>query len=251
MTDGSPEQSSSLREPAARAAARSPSSARPSSARRAACRSSMGPVSRSGAVPRASRPELITSTNAYRVRSRRASRDWCGLDRSTSRPTEARTTINLLNIDIPAGRRLRGGRFAPWPQANGATLGKVVSLPLGASDATLADGGGGAGQPRRRHGRHERAAVRPGRPGARRHRARDQAVPAGDLRQPADAQRRGLGDGRCAAYRRRKPQPLRHQADPYVATYRRVLDTYPGDKVPLSQFAGNVFTAVMNLKVVD
>jgi ABC-type branched-subunit amino acid transport system substrate-binding protein len=34
-----------------------------------------------------------------------------------------------------------------------------------------------------------------------------------------------------------------------VSTYRRALDTY-GDDVPLSQFAGNAFTAVMNLKAV-
>ena len=41
-------------------------------------------------------------------------------------------------------------------------------------------------------------------------------------------------------------------SDPQVATYRRALDTYGGDEVPLSQFAGNAFTAVMNLKdVVD
>ena len=31
--------------------------------------------------------------------------------------------------------------------------------------------------------------------------------------------------------------------------YRRAVDTY-GDHVPLSQFAGNVFTVVMNLKAV-
>ena len=41
-------------------------------------------------------------------------------------------------------------------------------------------------------------------------------------------------------------------SDPQVATYRRALKTYGGDEVPLSQFAGNAFTAVMNLKdVVD
>jgi hypothetical protein len=34
-----------------------------------------------------------------------------------------------------------------------------------------------------------------------------------------------------------------------VGTYRRALDTY-GEDVPLSQFAGNAFTAVMNVKAV-
>jgi hypothetical protein len=38
-------------------------------------------------------------------------------------------------------------------------------------------------------------------------------------------------------------------SEPDVATYRRALDTY-GNHVPLSQFAGNAFTAVMNLKAV-
>ena len=37
-----------------------------------------------------------------------------------------------------------------------------------------------------------------------------------------------------------------------MATYRRALDTYGDGEVPLSQFAGNAFTAVINLKdVVD
>jgi hypothetical protein len=39
--------------------------------------------------------------------------------------------------------------------------------------------------------------------------------------------------------------------DEEVATFRRALDTY-GTDVPLSQFAGNAFTAVVNLKnVID
>jgi hypothetical protein len=37
--------------------------------------------------------------------------------------------------------------------------------------------------------------------------------------------------------------------DREVSAYRRGLDTY-GDDVPLSQFAGNAFTAVMNVKAV-
>jgi hypothetical protein len=37
-----------------------------------------------------------------------------------------------------------------------------------------------------------------------------------------------------------------------VETYRRALDTYGDGEVPLSQFAGNAFTAVINLAdVVD
>ena len=93
----------------------------------------------------------------------------------------------------------------------------------------------------------ERAAVRAGRAGPREHRAADEAVPTRHLQQPADDRGGWFGDGR-RAHRCGRSEPVRHEA-PDVATYRAALDTY-GHQVPLSQFAGNAFTAVMNLKAV-
>jgi branched-chain amino acid transport system substrate-binding protein len=192
-------------------------------------------------------PELISSKSAYAF-GLDAVGDWAGWTKYLTTDGGART-INLLNIDIPAAGVFEAV-VRSVAQANGATVGKVVSLPLGASDASS-----------------QMAAVAQGNPDV------VMAVTSAQLCVPVAQAHAGIAPatklflpGICAS-----PQTFSaagsamegayiglgslnpyDASEPQVAIYRRALQTYGGDEVPLSQFAGNAFTAVMNLKdIVD
>ncbi|HEX2782522.1 MAG TPA: ABC transporter substrate-binding protein, partial [Ilumatobacteraceae bacterium] len=157
--------------------------------------------------------------------------------------------INLLNLDIPAAPVFEAV-VRSVAAANGATLDKVVSLPLTATDVTA-----------------QMAAVSQGNPDV------IMAVTTAQLCVPVSQAHASLAastklflPGICGS-----PQTLEAggssidgaylgfgSLNPYdtskadVATFRRALDTYATEKVPLSQFATNSFTAVINLKnVID
>jgi branched-chain amino acid transport system substrate-binding protein len=192
-------------------------------------------------------PELISSKSASAF-GLDAVGDWAGWTKYLATDGAAHT-INLLNIDIPAAGVFEAV-VRSVAQANGAKVGQVVSLPLNASDATS-----------------QMAAVSQGNPDV------IMAVTSAQLCVPVAQAHAGIAPstklflpGICAspqtlsaagsamegAYIGLGSQNPYDAADPQVATYRRALKTYGGDKVPLSQFAGNAFTAVMNLKdVVD
>jgi branched-chain amino acid transport system substrate-binding protein len=192
-------------------------------------------------------PELVTSKNAYAF-GLDAVADWAGWTKYLVTDGGAKT-INLLNLDIPVAGVFEAV-VRSVAEANGATLGNVVSLPLSASDATS-----------------QVAAAAQGDPDV------IMAVTSAQLCVPISQAHAGIAPdtklflpGICAS-----PQTLDAAgsaiegayiglgslnpydvSDPQVATYRQALDTYGDGEVPLSQFAGNAFTAVLNLKdVID
>ncbi|HTN79655.1 MAG TPA: ABC transporter substrate-binding protein [Acidimicrobiales bacterium] len=189
-------------------------------------------------------PELVVSTHAFAF-GLDAVADWSGWTKYLATDGNAKK-INLINIDIPAAPVFEAA-VRSVAEANGATLGKVVSLPLNATDVTSQMAAAAEGDP------DVIMAVTSAQlcvPAAQAH---ESVAPKPKLFLPgicsspetlaaAGSSMEGalIGVGQLNPY---------DTSDPEVATYRRVLDTY-GDHVPLSQFAGNAFTAVMNLKAV-
>ena len=192
-------------------------------------------------------PELVTSTNAYAF-GLDAVADYAGWTKYLTTDGGART-INLLNLDIPAAGVFEAV-VRSVAEANGATLGTVVSLPLSASDATS-----------------QMAAVAQGDPDVIMTTTSAQlCVPIAQAHAGIAPSTKLFLPGICGS-----PQTLEaagsvidgayigfgslnpyDTTEPQVATYRQALDTYGDGEVPLSQFAGNAFTAVLNLKdVVD
>jgi branched-chain amino acid transport system substrate-binding protein len=192
-------------------------------------------------------PELVTSQSAYAF-GLDAVADYAGWTKYLTTDGGART-INLLNLDIPAAGVFEAV-VRSVAEANGATVGKVVSLPLTASDATS-----------------QMAAVAQGDPDV------IMTTTSAQLCVPIAQAHAGIApttklflpgicgspqtlaaagsaiDGAYIGFGSLNPYDM---TEPQVGTYRRVLDTYGDGEVPLSQFAGNAFTAVVNLKeVVD
>ena len=187
-------------------------------------------------------PELVTSTNAYAF-GLDAVADYAGWTKYLTTDGGART-INLLNIDVPAAGVFEAV-VRSVAEANGATLGTVVSLPLSASDATS-----------------QMAAVAQGDPDVIMTTTSAQlCVPIAQAHAGIAPSSRLFLPGICGS-----PQTLEAAGSamegayiglgslnpydvgqPEVETYRRALDTYGDGEVPLSQFAGNAFTAVINL----
>lgn len=187
-------------------------------------------------------PELITSTNAYAF-GLDAVADYAGWTEYLTTDGSAKT-INLLNLDIPAAGVFEAV-VRSVAEANGATLGQVVSLPLGATDASS-----------------QLAAVAQGEPDVIMTTTSAQlCVPIAQAHAGIAPDTKLFLPGICAG-----PQTLSAAGSaiegayiglgslnpydlgqPEVATYRRALDTYGDGDVPLSQFAGNAFTAVINL----
>lgn len=192
-------------------------------------------------------PELVSSQNASAF-GLDAVGDWAGWTKYLTTDGAA-LKINLLNIDIPAAPVFEAV-VRSVAEANGATLDKVVSLPLTATDVTA-----------------QMAAVSQGDPDV------IMAVSSAQLCVPVSQAHASLAastklflPGICGS-----PQTLEaggssidgayigfgslnpyDTSEPEVATFRRALDTYSTEEVPLSQFSGNAFTAVINLKnVVD
>ncbi|HZQ59677.1 MAG TPA: ABC transporter substrate-binding protein [Acidimicrobiales bacterium] len=189
-------------------------------------------------------PELVLSKDAFAF-GLDAVADWAGWTKYLATDGKAKT-INVINLDIPAGpvfetviRSVAG--------ANGAKVGKVVSLPLTATDASSQMAAAAEGNP------DVIMAVT----------SAQLCVPVAQAHESIAAQSKLFLPGICAS-----PQTISAAGsamegalvgagslNPYdtgqhdVATYRHALDTY-GDHVPLSEFAGNGFTAVMNLKAV-
>jgi branched-chain amino acid transport system substrate-binding protein len=189
-------------------------------------------------------PELVGSKNASAF-GLDAVADWAGWTKYLTTDGGAKT-INLLNLDIPVAPVFEAV-VRSVAEANGATLGEVVSLPLTATDVTS-----------------QMAAVSQGDPDV------IMAVSSAQLCVPISQAHAGIAaeaklflPGICGS-----PQTLEaggssidntyigfgslnpyDMSEPDVETYRRALDTY-GTDIPLSQFAGNAFTAVINLKMV-
>ncbi|MDP9465177.1 MAG: ABC transporter substrate-binding protein [Actinomycetota bacterium] len=191
-------------------------------------------------------PELVGSKNASAF-GLDAVGDWAGWTKYLTTDGGA-VKINLLNIDIPAAPVFEAV-VRSVAEANGATLDKVVSLPLTATDVSS-----------------QMAAVSQGDPDFIMAVTSAQlCVPVSQAHASIAASTKLFLPGICGS-----PQTLDAggssidgayigfgSLNPYdttegdVATFRRALDTYATD-VPLSQFAGNAFTAVINLKnVID
>jgi ABC-type branched-subunit amino acid transport system substrate-binding protein len=189
-------------------------------------------------------PELVTSKDAYAF-GLDAVGDWAGWTKYLATDGGAKK-INVINLDIPAGPVFEKV-IRSVAEANGATVGKVVSIAVNATDATA-----------------QMAAVADGNPDVIMGVTTAQlCVPVAQAHESIAGQSKLFLPGICAS-----PQTISAAGsamdgalmgtgslNPYdtsnvqVATYRRALDTY-GNKVPLSQFAGNAFTAVMDIKQV-
>jgi branched-chain amino acid transport system substrate-binding protein len=189
-------------------------------------------------------PELVLSQRAFAF-GLDAVADWAGWTKYLATDGEA-TTINVINIDIPVAPVFEAV-IRSVAEANGAEIGTVVSLPLSATDASA-----------------QMAAVTDGDPDVIMAVTSAQlCVPVAQAHEAIAPQSRLFLPGICAS-----PQTIAAAGssmegalvglgslnpydtdEPEVSTYRRGLDTY-GDDVPLSQFAGNAFTAVMNVKAV-
>ena len=189
-------------------------------------------------------PELVLSHDAFAF-GLDAVGDWSGWTKYLTTDGKAKT-INLINIDIPAAPVFEKA-VRSVAEANGGKLGKVVSLPLSATDVTA-----------------QMAAAADGNPDVVMAVVSAQlCVPAAQAHESIAPQTKLFLPGICSS-----PQTISaagssmdgalvgvgslnpyDQTQPDVATYRRAVDSY-GDHVPLSQFAGNAFTAVMNLKAV-
>jgi branched-chain amino acid transport system substrate-binding protein len=189
-------------------------------------------------------PELVLSKDAYAF-GLDAVGDWSGWTKYLATDGKAKT-INVINLDIPAAPVFEKV-IRSVAQANGAKVGKVVSLPLTATDASP-----------------QMAAAADGSPDVIMAVTTAQlCVPVAQAHESISPQTKLFLPGICSS-----PQTITAAGsamdgaligvgslNPYdmkqtdVATYRRALDTY-GKQVPLSQFAGNAFTAMMNLKAV-
>jgi branched-chain amino acid transport system substrate-binding protein len=189
-------------------------------------------------------PELVLSHDAFAF-GLDAVGDWSGWTKYLATDGNAKT-INLINIDIPAAPVFEKA-VRSVAEANGAKVDKVVSLPLSATDVSA-----------------QMAAASEGNPDVIMAVVSAQlCVPAAQAHESIAPQTKLFLPGICSS-----PQTISaagssmdgalvgvgslnpyDTGQPDVATYRRALDTY-GDHVPLSQFAGNAFTAVMNLKAV-
>jgi branched-chain amino acid transport system substrate-binding protein len=192
-------------------------------------------------------PELVTSKSAYAF-GLDAVADYAGWTKYLTTDGGART-INLLNLDIPAAGVFEAV-VRSVAEANGATLGTVVTLPLGATDVTSQMAAVAQGDPdvimtttsaqlcvpiTQAH-----AGIAPG----------AKLFLPGICGSPQTLSAAGSAmDGAYIGFGSLNPYDT---TEPQVETYRRALDTYANGDVPLSQFAGNAFTAVINLKdVVD
>jgi branched-chain amino acid transport system substrate-binding protein len=192
-------------------------------------------------------PELVNSRSAYAF-GLDAVGDFAGWTKYLTTDGGAKS-INLLNLDIPAAPIFEA-IIKSVAEANGATLDKVVSIPLSAADATS-----------------QVAAVAEGDPDVIMTTTSAQlCVPVSQAHASIAPSTKLFLPGICGS-----PQILAaagsaiegayvgfgslnpyDTAEPHVETYRRALDTYADGDVPLSQFAGNAFTAVINLKdVID
>jgi len=189
-------------------------------------------------------PELVLSHDAFAF-GLDAVADWAGWTKYLATDGKAKT-INLINLDIPAAPVFEKA-VRSVAAANGAKVGRVVSLPLSATDVTA-----------------QMAAAAEGGPDVIMAVVTAQlCVPTAQAHESISPQTKLFLPGTCSG-----PQTIAaagssmdgalvgvgalnpyDKRQPDVATYRRALDTY-GDHVPLSQFAGNAFTAVMNLKAV-
>jgi branched-chain amino acid transport system substrate-binding protein len=186
-------------------------------------------------------PELVFSHDAFAF-GLDAVGDWSGWTKYLATDGKAKT-INVINIDIPAAPVFEKV-IRSVAQANGAKVAKVVSLPLAATDASAQMA---AGNP------DVIMAVS----------SAQLCVPVAQAHQSIAPQAKLFLPGICGS-----PQTISAAGsamdsalvgvgglNPYdtkqadVASYRRALATY-GKGVPLSQFAANAFTAVMNLKAV-
>jgi branched-chain amino acid transport system substrate-binding protein len=187
-------------------------------------------------------PELIVSKNAYAFGLDAVS-DYAGWTKYLVTDGGART-INLLNLDIPAAGVFEAV-VRSVAEANGATVGTVVSLPLAASDATSQMAAAAQGNPdaivavtsaqlcvpiAQAH-----ASIAPG----------TKLLLPGICASPQTLSAAGSSiEGTNIGLGSLNPYDL---SEPDVATYRRALDAYADGEVPLSQFAQNAFTAVVNL----
>jgi branched-chain amino acid transport system substrate-binding protein len=189
-------------------------------------------------------PELVVSESAFAF-GLDAVADWAGWAKYLVTDGGAKQ-INIINIDIPVAPVFEAV-ISSVAEANGAEVGEVVSIPLSATDASAQMAAASAGDP------DVIMATT----------SAQLCVPVAQAHESIAPQSKLFLPGICAS-----PDTLdaagssmegvligMGSLNPYdtdedaVATYRRALDTY-GEDVPLSQFAGNAFTAVMNLKAV-
>jgi branched-chain amino acid transport system substrate-binding protein len=189
-------------------------------------------------------PELVLSKDAYAF-GLDAVGDWSGWTKYLATDGGAKT-INLINLDIPVAPVFEKV-IRSVAEANGAKVGKVVSLPLSATDASAQMAAATDGSP------DVIMAVTSAQlcvPVAQAHESiapQTKLFLPGICGSPQTISAAGSAmDSALIGVGSLNPYDTKH---PEVAAYRRVLDTY-GDQVPLSQFAGNAFTAVMNLKAV-
>ncbi len=189
-------------------------------------------------------PELVVSKDAFAF-GLDAVGDWSGWTKFLTTAGKAKT-INLLNLDIPAAPVFEQV-VRSVAKANGAKVGKVVSLPLDATDASAQMAAAAGGNP------DVVMAVTSAQLCVPVAQAHESVAPGTKLFLPgtcvspktisaAGTAMNGayVGSGALNPYDLHQPQ---------VAKYRKAINQY-GKHVQLSQFSGNVFTAVMNLKAV-
>jgi branched-chain amino acid transport system substrate-binding protein len=187
-------------------------------------------------------PELVLSSDAFAF-GLDAVGDWAGWTKYLATDGKAKK-INVVNLDIPAGP-VFAKVIRSVAAANGAKVGKVVSLPLNATDASPQVAAAAEGNPdvimavtstqlclpvTQAH-----ASIAPS----------TKLFLPGTCSGPETIKAAGpamsgvlVGSGSLNPYDTSQPE---------VKKYRRALDKY-GKHVPLSQFASNGFTSVMNLK---
>jgi branched-chain amino acid transport system substrate-binding protein len=189
-------------------------------------------------------PELVVSQDAFAF-GLDAVGDWAGWTKYLVTDGGA-STINLINLDIPAAPVFESV-VRSVAEANGAEVGTVVSLPLSTTDPSAQMAAATDGDP------DVIMAVTSAQlcvPVAQAHASiapQASLFLPGICASPQTIEAAGAAvDGALVGLGSLNPY---NTEDPEVSTYRRTLDTY-GEDVPLSQFAGNAFTAVMNLKAV-
>jgi branched-chain amino acid transport system substrate-binding protein len=189
-------------------------------------------------------PELVLSQKAFAF-GLDAVADFAGWTKYLVTDGGAKT-INLINVEIPVAPVFEAV-IRSVAEANGAELENVVSIPISATDASAQMAAATDGDP------DVIMTTTPAQLCVPVAQAHETIAPASTLFLPgicaspdtiaaAGSSMEGvlIGMGSLNPY---------NTDETDVATYRRALDTY-GEDVPLSQFAGNAFTAVINLKAV-
>jgi branched-chain amino acid transport system substrate-binding protein len=188
-------------------------------------------------------PELVFSKDAFAF-GLDAVADWAGWTKYLTTDGKVKT-INLVNLDIPAASVFEAV-VRSVALANGAKVGKVVSLPLDATDAAPQVAAAAEGSPDMIMGVTSAQLCVPVAQAHQSVASGTKLFLPGSCGNPQLIKAAGSAiDGAYIGSGSLNPYDV---SQPEVATYRRVLKKYGKGKIQPSAFAGNAFTAIMNLK---